>query len=261
MNNENSPPVFQDLHDDENSFDPDYAKIFDQHRTSGAKLEENKPQLLFECCLIDHLGRQFACIHAHCPTQPSCFVDGQLQDNLDFHELQFHPEDRILWSEKIFPDILIFIDAQPVVELPHYRFIFNHRYIHTDGSISQFMHEGSLMFADNKWLPVLNLKVFFEIADIKTDETIILTIFHYSMPLGYQKVFTREYSNTINAPLSQRELEIVKLCHLGLSSKLIADKLNLSIHTVKNHKRKSMEKTLTHNISELIHLCLLNHWL
>jgi DNA-binding CsgD family transcriptional regulator len=41
---------------------------------------------------------------------------------------------------------------------------------------------------------------------------------------------------------------------------MIADKLNLSIHTVKNHKRNSMDKTMTHNIAELIHLCILNHW-
>jgi DNA-binding NarL/FixJ family response regulator len=56
-------------------------------------------------------------------------------------------------------------------------------------------------------------------------------------------------------------MEIIRLCHEGLSSKMIAEKLNLSIHTVKNHKRNSMNKTLTHNITELIHLCIKNNWL
>jgi DNA-binding CsgD family transcriptional regulator len=261
MKSENGTPVLQDLPNDDNSYGTGYSVTLDHEKTTDTIPEGKKPQLLFECCLIDHLGKQFACIHPHCLTEPNCFVNGQLQDNLAFHQLQFHPEDRMLWSVKIFPDILMFIDAQPHVELPNYRFIFNHRYIRTDGSISQFIHEGSLIFADNKWLPVLNLKVFFEIADLKTDESIVLTIFHYSALLGYQKVFTKEYSNTTDTPLSRRELEIINLCHQGLSSKLIAEKLNLSIHTVKNHKRKSMEKTLTHTITELIHLCLLNHWL
>jgi DNA-binding CsgD family transcriptional regulator len=30
---------------------------------------------------------------------------------------------------------------------------------------------------------------------------------------------------------------------------------------VKNHKRNCMEKTQTHNISELIHICIQNRWL
>lgn len=258
MKNGNNIP-FLDLPHDENKYGGRFPSIFAHERS--AKFEERNPQLLFDCCLIDQVGRQFACIHAHCQAQSNCFKDGQLQSNLDFHELQFHPEDRKLWCEKTFPDILRFLDSEPVVDLPEYRFIFNHRYIHLDGSISQFMHEGTFIFAGDQSLPVLRLKVFSEIADIKADESIILTIFRYSAQQGYQKVFTKVYANTLDSPLSHREMEIVRLCHEGLSSKMIAEKLNLSIHTVKNHKRKSMEKTLTHNITELIHLCLLNHWL
>jgi DNA-binding NarL/FixJ family response regulator len=123
------------------------------------------------------------------------------------------------------------------------------------------MHEGTITFTEDKLLPVLNLKVFTEIADIKTDETIVVTIFKYSDDQGYQKVFTKEYGNSRNAFLSQREMEIIRLCYKGLSSKMIAERLNLSIHTVKNHKRHCMEKTLTHNISELIHLCVKSEWL
>jgi len=225
------------------------------------ELSDENPSLLFGNCFVDHSGRQFACIHGHCNEQPTCFKNNLLQEKIDFYELRFHQEDRMLWCDKVFPDILKFIGSEPNVEPSDYRFIFNHRYIRKDGSISQFMHEGSLNFVDDKCLPVLNLKVFFEIADIKADETIILTIFRYSAEHGYRKVFSKMYSDTSNSILSLRELEIIKLCHQGLSSKMIADKLNLSIHTVKNHKRNCMEKTLTHNISELIHACIKNHWL
>ena len=96
---------------------------------------------------------------------------------------------------------------------------------------------------------------------MKTDETMILSIFRYSSELGYQKVLTKVYRETSNSLLSQREKEVIKLCLEGLSSKMIADKLNLSIHTVKNHKRNCMEKTMTHNIAELIHMCITNNWL
>lgn len=89
----------------------------------------------------------------------------------------------------------------------------------------------------------------------------ILTVFSYSVDLGYRKVFRKVYGGKYFSELSQREMEIIRLCHEGFSSKMIAEKLNLSIHTVKNHKRNCMEKTMTHNISELIHMCIQSGWL
>lgn len=225
------------------------------------KLHGIFPTDFFSSCLVDYSGKQFSCIHDQCKKQSICFKNNQLKENLEFHELDYHPEDRRQWCEVVFPDIMRFIDSESFEAFLDYRFIFNHRYIRKDGSSSQFMHEGSLRFDDNKGIPVLNLKVFFEIGDIKSDETMILTLFKYSSDQGYKKVFSRVYVKKYNSILSLRELEIIKLCHQGLSSKMIADKLKLSIHTVKNHKRNCMEKTLTHNISELIHVCIQNHWL
>lgn len=242
---------------------PAYSNL--SHFTELAEVIHAQPRVMpfsfFDHCLINHTGRQFSCVHGHCRKQGNCFENGLLQESLDFHELHFHSEDRMLWCEEVFPDILKFIDSISVLDFPEYRFIFNHRYIRMDGSITQFMHEGSVVFTEDRLLPVLNLKVFFEIADIKTDDTIVLTIFKYSSKQGYQKVFTREYGKSKPTVLTQREMEIIRLCHRGFSSKMIAEKLNLSIHTVKNHKRHCMEKTMTHNITELIHCCFKNNWL
>jgi len=226
-----------------------------------SEITQSNQAPLFDGCLVDYSGRQFACIYNHCNDQSRCFRKGQLQEKLSFHELRSHPEDRMIWCDEAFPDILKFIKSESLAGFPDFRFIFNHRYIHKDGSISQFMHEGALTFAKDTLIPELNLKVFFEIADIKSDETIVLNLFRYSPENGYQKVFSKEYGGISNSFLSKRELEIVRLCQEGMSSKMIAEKLNLSIHTVKNHKRNCMEKTTTHNITELIHYCIKNNWM
>jgi len=216
---------------------------------------------LFDNCLIDPSGRQFACMHSACREFPVCFKNDLLVESVDYHELSYHPDDRRLWCNSAFPDILRFINSESISDISDYRFIFNHRYIRKDGTVSQFMHEGSLKRSKDSHIPHLNLNVFFEIADIKSDETMILTIFRYSNELGYRKVFSKVYSDKLSSMLTARELEIIKLFQEGLSSKMIAEKLNLSIHTVKNHKRNCMDKTQTHNISELIHVCIQNHWL
>jgi|ERR1035437_3728568 DNA-binding NarL/FixJ family response regulator len=51
--------------------------------------------------------------------------------------------------------------------------------------------------------------------------------------------------------LTETEEKIIKLSRKGLSSKLIADELNLSVRTIENHKYIMMRKTNTVNICEL----------
>ena len=83
-----------------------------------------------------------------------------------------------------------------------------------------------------------------------------LTISYPTDGRGYIPVYKKRYNPIQNKHLSGRELEILRLSLQGLSSKLIADKLYLSIHTVKNHKRNMMERTASKNISELINFAL-----
>jgi DNA-binding CsgD family transcriptional regulator len=235
---------------------PDFNHI---EKYFTGNLPEFNTTLPFKACLIDSSGRQFVCTHEHCSEFSNCFKNEMAHEVFNFQALHFHPDDKTLLCDKIFPDILKYMKEIPSKELQDYRFSFNHRYIHKDGSISQFLQEGTLTKPDDESTPALNLNVFTEIGELKTDETMILTIFHYSVDQGYQKIHSKVYCET-STQLSQREIEIIKLCHNGLSSKMIADKLNLSIHTVKNHKRNCMEKTCTHNITELINLCMKNHW-
>lgn len=258
--NENNPFTYSELQNESGNSNGGVSKIFHGEKGFSDKSLANPGFPYYGNCLIDHFGRQYTCVHEQCLNDSRCFKNEITDENFDFQALQLHPEDKQLWCEEAFPDMLRFFESLSVAEHSDYRFSFNHRYIHKDGDISQFLHEGTLIFSDDKTIPVLNLKVFTEIGDIKTDETMVLTIFRYSAELGYQKVFTKVYGETYNSQLSHREIEIVRLCLEGLSSKMIADKLSLSIHTVKNHKRNSMEKTLTHNIAELINLCIRSRW-
>ena len=261
MEEEKKSILFSDVNPDIKSNDSENSKVISELKELEVGFLNDHSSLLMDSCFVDYSGRQFACLYNLCHDHSNCFKNDLFQKNLYFHSLNFHPEDRKLWREEILPDIVQFLDSVLFDENKDYRISFNHRYIQSDGHISQFMHEGSLSCAENKCLPILNLKVFFEIGEVKTDDSMVLTIFRYSTELGYEKVFNRVYTNNHNTLLTQRELEIISLCHEGLSSKRIADKLKLSIHTVKNHKRKIMEKTQTHNITELIHTCILNHWL
>jgi DNA-binding CsgD family transcriptional regulator len=57
----------------------------------------------------------------------------------------------------------------------------------------------------------------------------------------------------IGPDFSTRELEILKLIESGMSSKEIADKLFLSVHTVNTHRRNILDRCGKDNISNLIY--------
>ena len=77
--------------------------------------------------------------------------------------------------------------------------------------------------------------------------------FFCSKILNYilEKSFNKSIS-CIPSPLSQREVEIVRLIAKGLIAKEIADRLNLSTHTVYTHRKNIMSKLKVKSASELV---------
>ncbi|MEP5614269.1 MAG: LuxR C-terminal-related transcriptional regulator, partial [Cyclobacteriaceae bacterium] len=58
--------------------------------------------------------------------------------------------------------------------------------------------------------------------------------------------------------LSERELDIIKCQAEGLTSSQIAEKLFISLHTVKTHRKNILRKLDLHSSSELIQYALNN---
>lgn len=212
----------------------------------------------FGDCLFDSENHRFACLRKSCNNDCILFQEKEKNNNINFQILRLYSEDHNIWCNRIFPELLEFLSNFSAEEINNCRFSFNHRYICGDNFVVQFLHEGKFLFENGRGFPVLKIRTFTEIDDIKTDESIVLSVFKYFNDEGYKKIFSKTYMHTSDLVLSSREIEIIKLCYEGLSSKQIAEKLCLSIHTVKNHKRNSMKKTGTHNINQLINFCFEN---
>ena len=68
-------------------------------------------------------------------------------------------------------------------------------------------------------------------------------------------VISRPYEG-IKSPLSNRELEVLKLLAEGWSNKEIAEFLHISIKTVETHRHRIMEKLKLKNITDLVKYAL-----
>jgi len=62
-------------------------------------------------------------------------------------------------------------------------------------------------------------------------------------------------------PISKREKEVLYLIAHGYSSKMVADKLSISVHTAINHRTNLMDKFQAKNTAELILMASRRFWL
>ncbi|MBO9661164.1 MAG: DNA-binding response regulator [Chitinophagaceae bacterium] len=75
-----------------------------------------------------------------------------------------------------------------------------------------------------------------------------------AVQMAFHKLFRQESETLPRLELTEREREVATLVAKGLSSKQIANKLGISLETVKTHRRRMLQKN---NISSFPHLIYL----
>jgi DNA-binding CsgD family transcriptional regulator len=212
-------------------------------------------RLPFGSCLIDYSSRQ--CLYlSHNSEEILSYCKADYLHGIEFHYNNMLPEDRHIFNKHLFPDILRFLLTIPKSEFECYRFSFNYRFYRKDGCFMNILQHSTYFEPDRNGRPLLNRIIFSDITYFKTDDWMSLTISHHKKGIGFIPVLKKRYNPHSKTCISNRELEILNLSLKGLSSKLIADKLFLSVYTVKNHKRNMMGKTDSRNMSELINFAL-----
>ena len=69
----------------------------------------------------------------------------------------------------------------------------------------------------------------------------------------HEEAETRNIKAFGDVPLTNRELEIIKLIAEGVSNRNIADKLFISVRTVETHRRNIMKKLQVRSVIALVH--------
>lgn len=67
------------------------------------------------------------------------------------------------------------------------------------------------------------------------------------------QIVCRSYIQTQSFNLTKREVEVLKFIAAGLSSKEIADRMNLSVNTIEDYRKNLMAKLIVKNTAGLIH--------
>lgn len=162
--------------------------------------------------------------------------------------------------------VVDFINQTNPEELPFYKFSYFLKIKCNGGKIKRLLHQSTMLTTSDDKKSRYILGVDIDVSHLKFIDDKTFSII--GLKEGLESIYNIDPDMKENhAPedkylqvegiLSNRELQIIKHISKGLSTKLIADALFLSEHTVQTHRRNILQKTNCANTAELVSRCLL----
>ena len=133
------------------------------------------------------------------------------------------------------------------------------RFYHKSGYFKWFLTNFQFMFYDKQNKPLLTVVILTDINHFKPDDTLSLVINKCSQN-GNEH--TEYYDRKMPAGmdyLSKTDIDILKLLAEGHNNTAIAKELSFSESTIKDYRKKMLQKTWCSNTTELIYHALRNN--
>jgi DNA-binding CsgD family transcriptional regulator len=179
-----------------------------------------------------------------------------IENSNAFYTSRIHPIDLEIVTGTVFQEFLAYTKTLSANELKESRFSHNYRFKRKDEKYIHLLQQ-YVVLESNKNYPLLILGLITDISAHKHDNNVVLSVSRNLKSKGF--VLTNAHSHPqITLNISKREHEVIKHIMLGKSSKQIAEKLHVSLHTINAHRRNILQKTNSNNTAELISYAMLN---
>ncbi|CCH52681.1 transcriptional regulator, LuxR family [Fibrisoma limi BUZ 3] len=157
-----------------------------------------------------------------------------------------HPDDVDAYRRVIQKVDELLLGTEPT-EINQYRFVMHYRL--RRGGTYLSLHEERLFFANG----IGQFESFALFKDVSAERLVnrVQLDWYRVDELGYRKL-NSYVPTSADQGLTGREIEIIRLIKEGLSSKEIAERLCISINTVRNHRSNLFRKTQARNVVDLV---------
>lgn len=243
---------------DHYSYLQDY--FLDQPMPEANLVDEAMLQQFIDSSAVVEGGSSFFWLINYLKREPA-YVSSSVKEVLGYHKaflnnasmgnyLRLVPaEDRVL-LKKVFSDIHAYYQQIPLQEIGQYRFDFNYRIQRADYRLISVMQQTMFLQASASGFPLIELSMVTDFSTYKTNTLIQLQVFKAEQG-GYKPLAAWQYDEDLEK-LTDREREVLSLIAQGQTDKDIADQMNISLHTVKTHRKNIVTKTNSRNSAEAV---------
>ncbi len=189
------------------------------------------------------------------------------EGKLDFLVNLIHPEDK----EKVLGlavHYYKFMDVQPVEKRMDFKVSINFRLLKADGSPLKVLEQVIGLNMDEAGRITHALKYFTDISHLNYSNEVVFAILddkdnenQQFYTFNLEEKVVPQVKDTDTATFSNREIEVLNLIAKGMSSKLVADELGISQHTIDKHRKNMIQKTGSKNFNEVISFAYCNEYL
>ncbi len=245
-----------------------YNDIFSTFKEfKGETLEKHVDKLRQLDQLIPH-SATFFCV-TNTSTQSFEYISKNFEPTmmLDINEMsnggmkfwwgQMHPEEMETWLQSL-KDLMIFTMANIALEdRRRMTYTWNYRAKDGKGTFKNIIQHTTPMFFDEEGKPIVGL-AHYSVLEAHERLPIQATAKILNANDEYETLFYQTYGGQklLVHDISHRERDILRLISFGLTNDEISEKLNISAHTVKTHRKNVMTKTGSKNTTQLIAMCI-----
>lgn len=184
-------------------------------------------------------------------------IEDMFEGGMKYWWGRMHPDEMQNWLTSL-KDLMTFTMSNiPLEDRRRMTYTWNYRIKDGHDSYKNVIQHTTPMFFDDEGKPIIGLAHYsvleaYEILPIQASAKILNandeyeTLYYQSY--GGQKLLSENVTN--------RERDVLRLLSLGYSNAEISDKLNISEHTVKTHRKNVMTKTNAKNTAQLVAICI-----
>ena len=173
----------------------------------------------------------------------SYFLDG----GIEYGTSLWHKEDLNVFSQHVLTQNLNFLKETPADNHVDFLFTCNYRIKDSRGDLKNIMQQSIFIKSADNRMPLAVMGFLFDISKFRNDRRIYHSIEPHN---GLNKTGSKGplleniyFLDAKEMQLTRREIEILKYLTDDMDSEQIANRMNISKHTVDNHRRNLLRKT------------------
>ncbi|APZ47972.1 LuxR family transcriptional regulator [Polaribacter reichenbachii] len=230
-----------------------YPKVeIEEHIKKLIELDYFYPYNSTFYCITNTVHQNFEYVSKNFTSCTGLSKEKMMAGGMDYFWSLFHPEDINLWLKSLTNLMTFTMTELNDKQRKRMSYTWNYRIKNAKGNYINIIQNTTPLQFDEANKPIIGM-AHYTVLDCDTQMDICATAKYLNHKNEYETLYYQNISSSklLNL-ISNRERDIIRLIITKNTSEAIANKLNISIHTVNTHRRNILKKINIDSTFELI---------